>query len=154
MNSPAAPDASSGSPDAGNWSRLASDLVACEEPFPPPSALREQLLRRIQEEPARVETDREGRVIAVNPAFTSLCGYGFATLCGAKPGHLLQGPDSDPSAVALLREAVRRGIPCSTELINYHKDGSPYRVHIDLQPIHGESGSVTGFRATEIKIPL
>lgn len=116
----------------------------------PADHVRERLLSRIETQPARVTTDREGRIETINPAFTRLCGYRFEELRGRKPGHLLQGPATDPASVETLRQAVRAGVGCEVEMINYHRDGSPYRVHIVVEPRRDETtGEVIGFRATE-----
>ena len=133
------------------WSDLTESPGAIETA---PTHLLEKLLERIEGEPPRVETDAEGHVLAINPAFIELCGYTFSELVGRKPGGMLQGAESDPQVVAQLRAAVRAGESCLANLINYHKDGSPYRVLIELEPIRYEDGSLQGFRATETKLPL
>jgi PAS domain S-box-containing protein len=118
----------------------------------PAEELRGDLLARIAAEPARVTTDRDGLLETINPAFTEMCGYRIEELRGRKPGHLLQGPDSDPAAIATLRAAIYSGTACEVELVNYHKDGSPYRVHILLEPVRDDRGILVGFRAIERKI--
>lgn len=151
------PDSLSGGsslPDEG-LERLKWDLTKIDGTAPSlPPDYRKNLLARLETEPARVETDREGRILSINPAFTVLCGYSFAEIVGKKPGHFLQGEDTDPKAVAILREAVKIAQPAEVEIINYHKDGSPYRVAITMEPIMDETGTVTGFRATAEKRPL
>jgi PAS domain S-box-containing protein len=119
-----------------------------------PTHLKARVLERISAEPARVETDPQGELVAMNPAFTVLCGYTFQEIAGRKPGNVLQGPDSEPEAVQALREAVRNGTACETSLVNYHKDGHAYRVHIKMEPIRDEDGVLTGFRAIEVEVPM
>jgi len=116
--------------------------------------LRKNLIRRLESEPARVETDRTGRITSINPAFTVLCGYSFAEIEGQKPGNFLQGADTEQDSVKTLREAVREEKPAEVEIINYHKDGSPYRVAIRMEPVTNDQGEVIGFRAVADKIPL
>lgn len=118
-----------------------------------PAISADSVLSRIADEPARVETDPEGRIVSINPAFTVLCGYIFPEVQGQKPGHLLQGEGSEPESKTALREAIRTASPCSVEITNYHKDGSSYRVRIEMEPIRSEDGQLTGFRAAEHKIP-
>ncbi len=132
--------------------RLASDLREHAAQVPPPVSLRNRVLERIDAEPPRVETDAAGLIIAINPAFTGLCGYSFPEIQGKKPGSLLQGPETDPAQVDVLRQAVRKGEPCCVQLVNYHKDGSTYRVEISVEPIRDKAGALTGFRAVERKI--
>lgn len=129
--------------------RLVDDLEA----VPVPVRLKAAILDRIEAEPPRVETDRKGGITAVNPAFFELCGYKFSEVRGRKPGVFLQGQDSDPKASSAMRAAIKKGRPCTVENINYHKDGSPYRVRITMEPVLTK-GKVTGFRAVEEKLPL
>ena len=112
----------------------------------------EKLRTRIDSEPARVVTDAEGRITGINPAFTKLCGHTFEELKGRKPGAMLQGPSSCRRSVALLREAIRNREPVTTELVNYHKDRSTYRVRIDLKPLFATNGDFTGYEAEEWKV--
>jgi hypothetical protein len=68
---------------------------------------------------------------------------------GRKPGAMLQGPESSRESIEILRHAIRNGVPCVTELVNYHKNNIPYRVRIDLRPMLSDSGKVIGFEAEE-----
>lgn len=107
------------------------------------SAVAEQLSDAI------VITDTLGRVTWQNPAFTHLCGYTLDETRGRKPGSLLQGPDTDPESVALLRHAIRERLPITVELVNYRKNGEPYTVSIALSPLRNRAGRLTGFMAVE-----
>ena len=95
-----------------------------------------------------VLTDAKGRVKWVNTAFTRTCGYTLRELRGKKPGAILQGPESNREAVALLHQAVHSARPCECRMINYKKDGSTYPVHISLGPVFDE-GKLGGFLAVE-----
>jgi PAS domain S-box-containing protein len=112
----------------------------------------EKLRDRIESEPARVVTDAEGRITAINPAFTELCGHCFEDLKGRKPGTILQGPLSSSKSVEMLRKAIQNREPVTTELVNYHKDRSTYRVRIDLRPLFAPTGDLTGYEAREWKL--
>ena len=121
---------------------------------PAPQRLKDAVMHRIASEPARVETDAAGHLVAINPAFSGLCGFSFQEVAGKKPGSFLQGSRSDLAAVATLRAAVASGSSCTVELVNYHKDGHPYRVRIQLEPLRNRRGVLTGFRAEEKELPL
>lgn len=127
-------------------------LIASSPRRIPPASVRLRVLSRISSEPARVTTDPEGRITAINPAFSGLCGFAFSEVCGKKPGSFLQGEATDPAAVDVIRQAVRSGSPCVSELVNYHKDGTAYRVRIEIEPLRDPAGTLTGFRATETKL--
>src|SRR5690606_31296410 len=82
-----------------------------------------------------VITDAEGRIEWVNAAFTRTTGYTLDEVKGRKPGHVLQGPLTDPATVAELRQAERAGHACHVEILNYTKQGTPYWQVIDMQPV-------------------
>lgn len=107
---------------------------------------------RISEQPARVRSDIEGRVVEINPAFSGLCGYTFEEIRGRKPGSLLQGPETTEDSVITLRKAISSRQACSVEMVNYHKNQTTYRVHIDLAPIFDEKRNLLGFEAIERKL--
>jgi len=111
----------------------------------PPPALKSRILDLVDTVPARVNTDAEGRITAINSSFCALCGHSFEELRGKKPGQVLQGPETDPVAAQNLSAAIRRAEECSEEILNYHKDGSTYRARIHIRPIRSEDGELTGF---------
>lgn len=112
-------------------------------------AIFDKLQHRIASEPARVQTDPHGHITSVNPAFIQLCGHNFEDLKGRKPGSILQGPESSRESIEILREAIRHQTSCVTEIVNYHKNQTPYRVRINLRPLFSESGELTGYEAEE-----
>ncbi len=94
-----------------------------------------------------VITDADGRVEWVNAAFTRITGFELAELKGRKPGHLLQGPETDPATVDQLRQAERRGEPCHVEVLNYTKSGRAFWHVVDIQPVRERSGRLVNFVA-------
>lgn len=134
-----------------------SSFPVCEQqPVVPTDAAASRILEtvmgRISGEPARVLADAEGRVIAINPAFSGLCGYTFEEIRGRKPGSLLQGPETTVDSIVALRDAIRAAQGCQVEMVNYHKNKSTYRVQIDLSPIFTDQGDLEGFEAVERKL--
>lgn len=96
---------------------------------------------------AVIVTDKEGRVRWVNRGVPTLCGYDLADLYGLVPGRVLQGPDTDPEAVARLRTAVADRRPCSLRVMNYKKSGEPYLAQLEIAPI-GVGSNHIGFVGT------
>ncbi|MEZ5275254.1 MAG: PAS domain S-box protein [Opitutaceae bacterium] len=82
------------------------------------------------------------RILYVNRAFSQLTGYDSDEAIGQSP-RFLQGPGSDPRILAEIKAALKEGRSFSTELINYHKDGSEVTVRLSLRPLMDESGEVT-----------
>ena len=94
---------------------------------------------------AIVVTDRRGIVTWTNPAFEKLSGFTMQEIHGRKPGAVLQGPETDPEHVAMLRKALRDAKPIKLELLNYRKDGRPYWVSLGISPLATEHGETYGF---------
>ncbi|WP_439624750.1 PAS domain S-box protein [Gemmata sp.] len=80
----------------------------------------------------------------VSPGFEHLTGYTGAEAVG-RNCRFLQGRDTDPAAVAEVREAVRRGVPCDVELLNYLKDGTPFWNALSISPVRDDAGRLTNF---------
>lgn len=147
---PANPNKSS---DKKGLDRLFDDLMtestlSCH---PAPTSLLEKVLQRIASEPARVWTDPDGLITAVNPAFSQLCGYSFHEIQGRKPGSFLHGPLTEQNVVKKIRSSLATRSPIDAVLTNYHKDGSPYKVKISIRPVYLK-GKLQGFSAEEIKL--
>ncbi|MFN8634114.1 MAG: histidine kinase dimerization/phospho-acceptor domain-containing protein [Chloroflexota bacterium] len=89
------------------------------------------------------------KIVWANDSFTRMTGYTLDEARGKKPGELLRGPDSDFNTVLFMRDAIRRGEPFSTEILNYAKDGRPYWNAVEAQPLRDEQGNVTGYVTIE-----
>jgi diguanylate cyclase (GGDEF)-like protein/PAS domain S-box-containing protein len=98
---------------------------------------------------AVVITDAKGRVEWVNDGFTRMSGYTLAEVTGRTPGSVLQGEGSDAGTVRRMHESFQRGEAFEAEIINYTKQGQPYWVQFEVQPVRDDSGTVTQFVAIE-----
>lgn len=83
-------------------------------------------------------------IIYVSPSFERITGYSSAELLG-RNCRLLQGADTDPSAIDLFRLAIRNGEPCNVELLNYRKDGTPFWNAVSISPVRNATGELTQF---------
>ncbi|MCC6536738.1 MAG: PAS domain S-box protein [Bryobacterales bacterium] len=101
---------------------------------------------------AVVITDRDGRIEWVNEGFTRLSGYTLAEAVGRRPSNFLHGPQTDRSVVGRMGLARQSGRSFCEEVVNYRKDGQPYWVEIEVQPVMNEHGSVDHFMAVEVDI--
>lgn len=80
-------------------------------------------------------------IVAANSAFCALTGYSIVEVVGRNCRFLAgQGTERGPQAV--LREAIAEGRPVLTELLNYRKDGTPFRNAVMIAPIRGADGRV------------
>ena len=100
---------------------------------------------------AVIVTDPAGRTEWVNDGFTRMTGYSSADIVGRSPGSILQGPDTDPAAIARMNDHLARAEPFKLEILNYAADGRSYWVEIDCEPIV-EDGQVAHFIAIETDI--
>ncbi len=96
-------------------------------------------------------TDALGQIEWVNESFTRMTGYSLPEVVGRKPGLLLQGPDTDPATVALMRERLQRGEGFKVEILNYHKHGECW-LDIEVQPVHDATGELCHFIALQRNI--
>jgi PAS domain S-box-containing protein len=83
-------------------------------------------------------------LVFVNAAFRRLTGYEGREVLG-KNCRFLQGPSPDPAARAQIRGALANGERVEITLQNYRKDGTPFRNHLILAPLHDASGVVTHY---------
>jgi len=89
-------------------------------------------------------TRPDNPVTYASPGFEQLTGYTAAEVAGLNC-RLLQGPETDPEAVARVRAAVRDGEPCVVEVLNYRKDGTPFWNELSISPVRDEAGRLTHF---------
>jgi len=83
-------------------------------------------------------------IVYANPGFERITGYRAADVIGRNP-RFLQGPDTDPAAVAALRAALGEARPCSVDLLNYRKDGTPFWNALSVSPVLDAGGMVLQF---------
>ncbi|QKY17527.1 PAS domain-containing protein [Halorubrum sp. CBA1229] len=105
------------------------------------------------------EVDEEGTgdnpLVYTNEEFEALTGYGsemFGVDC-----RFLQGDDTDPEAIATLREAIDEERPVAVDILNYRRNGRKFWNRLTIAPVRDEEGEVThyvGFQSdiTERKI--
>ncbi len=94
---------------------------------------------------AVIITDPEGRVEWVNKGFENFTGYTLDEIRGKIPGNILQGPDTDPVAVKRIAEAIQKRVSVEQDLINYSKNGIPYWIRINIQPVFNADGELSKF---------
>ena len=86
--------------------------------------------------------DKNGCIEFVNHGFGKLTGYQANEVLGKKPGHVLQGPDTDPETVKRIRRKLQRGEPFYEEILNYRKSGESYWISLTVNPIRNEQGEI------------
>lgn len=98
---------------------------------------------------AIVLTDAKRKIIWVNDGFTKMTGYSLPEVVGKKPS-ILQGPESESSAIERIRKCLEREIPLKENITNYRKNGESYTCKLVVHPIFGNEGTLTNFIAFEV----
>jgi PAS domain S-box-containing protein len=112
-----------------------------------------RVLAKVAEETLNsvVLTNKQGKITWVNKMFTQISGYQLDEVLGFIPGHILQGKDTDPQTVAEFRAALINEQEFHTDIINYHKNGTPYWMRIYCQPLY-EKNQLVGHMAIQTDI--
>lgn len=92
---------------------------------------------------------QDNPIIFCNAAFERLTGYGNAELIGQNC-RLLQGPDTDPAAVAQMRSAIEAQQDVAVDVLNYRKDGNSFWNAVFISPVRNDRGEVTYFFASQL----
>jgi PAS domain S-box-containing protein len=96
-----------------------------------------------------VIASHDGKVEWVNKSFEKLTGYTLEEMVGKKPGHILQGPETNPETIAYLGHQIKNGEPFVCEILNYHKQGGTYWLRLQGQALKSKNGKVTKYFAIE-----
>jgi diguanylate cyclase (GGDEF)-like protein/PAS domain S-box-containing protein len=91
-----------------------------------------------------VIADRQGHTTYANGACEDISGYTAAEMAG-RTTALLQGPGTSAAVAGSLRAAIRDALPFHGELLNYRKDGTPFRNELSVTPVFGADGTPTHF---------
>ncbi len=90
-------------------------------------------------------------IVFVNEAFVAMSGYAIDEVVG-RNCRFLQGPDTDRTAVATLREAIERRVEMSTEILNYRKDGTTFWNALFVSPVRDRTGTLVYFVASQLDV--
>ena len=83
-------------------------------------------------------------LIYANEGFERVTGYAVAEVLG-RNCRFLQGPGTDPAAVAEIRAAVAEQRECLVEILNYRRDGTTFWNRLSITPVRNDLGEVTHF---------
>ncbi|WP_245160967.1 SpoIIE family protein phosphatase [Blastococcus sp. CT_GayMR16] len=83
-------------------------------------------------------------LVWVNPSFTRITGYEADEAVG-RNCRFLQGPATDPAAVAEIRAALQERRTVTTTLLNYRKDGTAFWNQLSVSPVFDGAGELVSF---------
>ena len=98
---------------------------------------------------AVIISDANGKIEWANKSFLDMSGYKMEEILGKKPGHLLQGEETNPETVKYMKDAITKGLPFNCEVVNYSKDGKKYWVGIQGQALYNKKGEIVKYFAIE-----
>jgi len=87
---------------------------------------------------------KDNPIVYANDGFERLTGYTKKDVLG-KNCRFLQGEKTDPQIIEEIRRSIREEKPCSVEILNYRKDGTPFWNLLSITPIIDDIGRVTNF---------
>jgi PAS domain S-box-containing protein len=94
-----------------------------------------------------VITDRQGNILWVNPAFTTLTGYTLAESINKNTRQLVNSSYHERAFFQNLWQKILTGKVWHGELVNRRKDGSLYIEEMTITPVHNDQGEITNFIA-------
>ncbi len=90
-------------------------------------------------------------IIAANAAFCDLTGYSeFETI--ARNCRFLTGPGTDPQVTVQIRIAVAQRRAVLVEILNYKRDGTPFRNALMVAPVFDIDGELTYFIGSQVEL--
>jgi len=98
---------------------------------------------------AVIIADAAGKIEWANKSFLDMSGYQMEEILNQKPGHLLQGEETNIETVNYMKDRIAKGLPFNCEIINYSKQGEKYWVSIQGQALYNKNGEIVKFFAIE-----
>jgi PAS domain S-box-containing protein len=81
-------------------------------------------------------------IVFANAAFIALSGYSEDELLGQGP-HFMNGDHTEPAAIRRYEAAIKAGRDETLEILQYRKDGAPFRAMLFASPLNDGQGGVT-----------
>lgn len=90
-------------------------------------------------------------IIAVNRAFCDLTGYGDEEIVG-RNCRFLAGPATEPWLTERIRQGTRDQKPTLVEILNYKRDGQPFRNAVLVAPVFLPDGELEYFIGSQVEL--
>ena len=91
--------------------------------------------------------------VFVNDAFCRMSGYAREEILGNNC-RFLQGEETDPGAVAMIRRAVQAVESIEIDIRNHRKDGTAFWNRLLLAPVRDATGQLAYFFASQVDVTL
>ena len=90
-------------------------------------------------------------IVECNDAFIALTGYQGSEIIGHNC-RFLTGAGTEPWLTEMLRNGISRRQPVMVEILNYKKDGTPFRNAVMVAPIFDAAGELEYYLGSQIEI--
>ncbi len=90
-------------------------------------------------------------IVACNDAFIELTGYAREEIIG-RNCRFLRGSATEDDKATTLREGIWRKQPVMVEILNYKKNGTPFRNAVMVAPIFDAEGDVEYYLGSQVEI--
>ena len=90
-------------------------------------------------------------IVACNSAFCELTGYSLGEVLG-RNCRFLSGPGTEPWLSEEIKRGVREHRPVLVEILNYKRNGQPFRNAVLVAPIYDEHDKLLYFLGSQIEI--
>lgn len=87
-------------------------------------------------------------MIYVSDAFEAQTGYAAEEAIG-RNCRFLQGPETNPHAVELIRQGLKAETRFTVDILNYRKDGSAFLNRLRIRPIYDGDGRLLFFAGAQ-----
>lgn len=86
-----------------------------------------------------------------NPAFCALTGYPEAEILG-RNCRFLAGPATEPWLTDQIRSAIHARRPVLVDILNYRRDGTPFRNGVMVTPLFDPDGAIAWFLGSQVDL--
>lgn len=90
-------------------------------------------------------------IVACNAAFCALTGYDADQILG-RNCRFLSGPGTEPWLTETIRQGVRNHRPVLVEILNYKRDGAPFRNAVLVAPIYDTKDELRYFLGSQVEV--
>ena len=94
---------------------------------------------------------RDNPIIAVNKAFCDLTGYHEDEILG-RNCRFLAGPATEPWLTEQIRRGTRERKATLVEILNYKRDGTPFRNAVLVAPVFTQDGELEYFLGSQVEL--